>query len=232
MVDQYKYWNSFPTQIDECEFLKQVGRTVDGEPIPDSSVTIIVNDLVSKFDIGITDLLLDLCCGNGLITAEIASYCHHITAIDFSEPLIKIANGYFSRHNISYVIGDVRRLPDRIKRISFTKIVMNSCVQHFDINEIRLLFESLKGSASSSTPIFLTSIPDRLRLWNFYNTPERRAEYRRRMQDKTEAIGTWWSQQEFSHLAAICGYKARFFDQNPNLDTAHYRFDALLIPSK
>jgi len=231
VIDQYKYWNTFPGQIDESDFLRQVGRTVNGKPISRSSINLIVKDILFKLDIKITDCLLDLCCGNGLITAQLASHCNHITGVDFSAQLIRIANRHFVRENIIYETADVRELPDKLRRFPFTKILMNACIQHFEVNETRLVFESLQNSASSGAPILLTSIPDKLRLWDFYNTPERRAEYHLRIKDNTEAIGTWWTQQEFSALATSFGYTTQFFQQSSDLDTAHYRFDVLLNAS-
>ena len=231
MVDWYEYWNTAPGKAGERDFLKQVGRTVNGKPIPEGNVNLIVADVVSKLNLQETDSLLDLCCGNGLITAQLSPYCRHITAVDFSEQLIGIANHYFKCPNITYAIADVRQLPEKLCKKPVTKILMNCGIQHFAVNDVYQLFKNLKKKQSDRVPIFLTSIPDKGRLWNFYNTPERRDEYHRRIHDGTEAIGTWWYQAEFADMASSCGYTAECFQQNPDLDTAHYRFDALLYPS-
>lgn len=229
MFNWEEYWNALPRQVAETDFLQQVGRTVNGQPIPFVSLDIIADDIVSRLALGQSDHLLDMCCGNGLITARLSSYCGEITAVDFSESLIQIANKYFSKANVKYEIGDAKIFFSGYDNNGFTKILMNACVQHFEVNELQKMLTDMLRQKSLSK-IYLTSIPDKARLWNFYNTPERKADYEQRLKHGRDAIGTWWDRAEFKEMAESLCYKTICFDQPTTLDTAHYRFDALLMP--
>lgn len=224
-----EYWALLPKQVGENEFLQQVGRTVNGQPISLASLDVIFDDIVSRLQLCQSDHLLDMGCGNGLFTARLSASCRVITAVDFSEGLIQIANKYFSKANVRYQRADAKNFFSGSGNIRFTKMLMNACVQYFEMNELKKLLTNILNHKSLSR-IYLTSIPDKARLWDFYNTPERKSDYIRRMKHGSDAIGTWWDRHELNLMAESLGFKTACFDQPPDLDTAHYRFDALLIP--
>src|SRR6185312_6629477 len=49
----------------------------------------------SGLQIGKGDALLDLCCGNGALSDRIFAHCQGGLGVDFSEPLIAVAEKYF-----------------------------------------------------------------------------------------------------------------------------------------
>ena len=104
-MDWKSYWNQFPNQFAKEEFLKQVGKTVQGHPISEAQVSTLISDFAQKLELVSDDLVLDLCCGNGLITSIIASKCKDILGVDFSAPLIEIAQEYHQGVNASYIMN-------------------------------------------------------------------------------------------------------------------------------
>ena len=82
------YWNTFPNQFAKEDFIKQVGKTVQGKPITNEQLDKIILDIVQKLELKSDDRVLDLCCGNGMITYGMAQNCQSIVSVDFSEPLI------------------------------------------------------------------------------------------------------------------------------------------------
>jgi hypothetical protein len=72
--------------------------------------------------------------------------------------------------------------------------------------------------------LILTDVPDAARVFAFYDTPERQAEFRRRRAVDDEIIGTWWDRDELAAQLAAHGYEAEFAD-SPGAPYAHYRFD-------
>src|SRR5262247_3515231 len=102
-MDWKDFWNRFPTQFTKDEFLKQVAKTVRGEPIASVQFDNIILDLIQKLELNDNDDVLDLCCGNGLITSFIAEKCNSIVGIDFSNPMIEIAREYHSPNNTKYL---------------------------------------------------------------------------------------------------------------------------------
>lgn len=231
MKNWHRYWNSAPAGVPETEYLGQVGKTVHGRPVSEESLQRMAEDVVRGLALSAGDRLLDLCCGNGLLTTRWAEHCAQVTGVDFSEPLIRVARDRFSRPNVSYVQADVRRLPAEILRHSFSKICVYEALQNFKPEEAEQVLRALRGSESRAAPVYLASIPDRDRIWRFYDTEERRQEYRRRLEEGTEAIGTWWMKSDLADVASRAGYAIEFRDPHPMLHVAHYRFDALLRPS-
>ena len=90
MRNWHEYWNHAP-QVFERDPLRQVGKTVGGQPIDRDQLPVVVDSIVEQLNIGAGDTVLDLCCGNGILTYALARYCARIRGIDFSPPLIETA---------------------------------------------------------------------------------------------------------------------------------------------
>jgi cyclopropane fatty-acyl-phospholipid synthase-like methyltransferase len=230
LTDWYKYWNSAPAAMSERDYLSQVGKTVNGQPIAEVSLIAMVDDVVNALELNGKDSVLDLCCGNGVITYRCAQHCLKVAGVDFSEPLIRIARSHFERQNVEYILADIRQLPETVTRRPCSKVYMYEAIQHFSTEEVESLLHVLQQSDAREAPIFFASVPDNDRLWEFYNTPARRSEYHRRLREGTEAIGHWWTSDEMIELGQRCGYSVEIRSPNPILHVAHYRFDALFIP--
>ena len=86
MTDWLSYWNAQPLQADERDFLRQVGKTVNGVPVAWEEVDLIVEALRSGLQLNASDTVLDLCCGNGLITRRVAGACGTIIGVDTQNP--------------------------------------------------------------------------------------------------------------------------------------------------
>lgn len=210
--------------------LKQVGKTVNGTAITTAQVEALITDILSRLTINLNDKVLDLCCGNGVITHRCAAYCRSIAGVDYSEPLIQVARASFGGDNIGYSLGDVCDLPRGITSVTFDKIYMYEALQHLKPQDAQKMLLSLRQSASRNAPVLLASVPDEERLGAYYNTPDRWDEYLRRKAEGNEAIGHWWTKSTLASIAKECGYQPEFLGQHPILHTAHYRFDALLRP--
>ena len=230
MRDWRTYWNAVLPAATPEQLLRQVGKTVNGIPVTEESLDSIVESIVRALELTDDDALLDLCCGNGLLTFRSAQRCREVTAVDYSQPLIDTAKRFFTRHNITYTVADVTRLPEAILRRPYNKISMYEALQHFSTEEADELLRSLRGSASRDAPLFLGSVPDASRIWSYYDTPERRADYELRTREGLEAIGHWWNADQLRDLAARHGYAMKLTPSDARLYTSHYRFDVLLTP--
>lgn len=228
-MDWKKHFNQHPTLFKETEFLKQVGKTVSGQPITPAQFEAQISDICKGLNINNNDFILDMCCGNGIITAEISKICSAIIGIDFSEPLINNAGKYNKYENISYFCMSV--LDQNIKSLSskpFTKIYMYEALQHFEEDDLQKILELVLEISSSRPVIFIGGIPDIDKLWDFYDTDERREDYRRRKSQNQEAIGTWWNREYIADVCLQNGLECEFLSQSQILHSAHYRFDVHL----
>jgi len=226
--DWRAYWAHAVEKAGTRDLLRQVDRTVVGGLEPEEQIEILVKAVARALKLQHNDVLIDLCCGNGLVTARLSSLCRLIVGVDYSKDLIEIAKITNSASNITYVNRSVEDLlPLDLPPTGPTKICMNAGLQYFTGPMLHRLLVSLRGLARVDVELLFTAVPDAEKLERFYNTPERRAEYQRRSAAGNEAIGTWW---ERSHLISIfrqAGYNATAVDQDPTLLTAHYRFDVL-----
>ncbi len=228
-----KFWAQYPTKFDETDFLKQVEKTVSGQPISSAQFGAIILDIFAELEVDENDRILDMCCGNGVITAEIAKKCNSILGVDYSEPLIKIAKKYNQLKNVTYYHGSVldQNLKDFFER-PFTKIYMYEALQHFVEDDLSKLVTIIKQISTTDAIILLGSVPDKDKIWDFYNTEERREDYKIRKSNNEEAIGTWWDRKFIEDVCRQQGYDAVFFAQNKLLHSAHYRFDVRLTKIK
>lgn len=226
--DWRTFWNDAPL-VRDSNPLVQVGKTVGGAPVASHLISLIANSIVTALKLQSKDSVLELCCGNGLITFEVSKVCAEITAIDFSEPLIATARQHYARDNVRYIDGDALALIAQTEK-RFDKIFMHEALQHFAPDQVDNLLMRLARSASRNAPIFLGSIPDEERLRNFYNTPERYRQYLENVRQGLEPIGTWWRQDDIVVLASRHGYRSAVLKQDARLHTSHYRFDLLCEP--
>jgi SAM-dependent methyltransferase len=231
-MDWKKYWNETPNKFGETEFLRQLGKTVSGIPITPEQFSAQLADIRKALNINTNDLILDMCCGNGIITAQLSKVCLFIVGVDFSEPLISIAKKYNMPTNVQYYCmsaldPDIKFITDK----PFTKVYMYEALQHFEENDLVRLLMLIKEISVPDVVIFLGGIPDIDRIWDFYDTEERRLDYERRKKENREAIGTWWKQSIIHEASKQCGFESNVLIQNPLLHSAHYRFDVLLTKS-
>jgi len=228
MIDWREYWDEFPKGFTDGDFCRQVGRTANGGmPTPTREIETVIDEVVSLLDLGPQDHLLDLCCGNGLLTARFAEHCEEVVGVDFSEPMLRIAREHHAGSNIRYVEGSVLDL-DRCLDRRFDKICMVESLAYFGPDDLsRILHGVSAGNALHTTLLFSGVLNDEAK-WSFFNTPERRAVYEEQQKQGKEIMGRWWTRSEIDEIAARHGYKAEFSAQDARLNTAHYRFNLLM----
>lgn len=225
------YWNAATEVTELGDLLGQVGKTVGGTPITQSQLDTLVAQIAEGLQLTPTDGVLDLCCGNGVLTARIAVACREVLGVDYSAPLIRTAQRFHTRPNVRYLCQSVLDItPSALEGASpFDKVYLYEALQHFSPAQYGPLLDTIASVSSPRFIAYFGSIPDEDRLWQFYNTPERVAEYHRRIAEGREAIGTWWNRQYLASQAAAHGFACEFIDQDPSLHTAHYRFDMRLV---
>ena len=229
-MDWEKYWGTHPAKVDRKKYLEQVGKTVNGRPISARQLQRLISDISHNLELQAGDVLLDLCCGNGLITHCLAGECHKVVGVDYSEPLLTIARRDHQCENTTYLYASI--LDMDIEVISslgpFNKVLMYECLQHFDKRDLSTLLNIVLSLSMSEVLILIGSIPDEDRRGKFYNTPKRRITAFQKGLMGRDAIGTWWTQKEISRAAKERDLPCEYLEQSEELHTAHYRFDVRL----
>ncbi len=227
MVEWKTHWAEFPEGVGSTEYFKQVGKTQNGQPISPEQFEIILKSIENGLALKPTDTVLDLCCGNGLITSRIAAKSSAIVGVDFSEPLLRVANRdhcasnaqYFQRSALESLMVAGEDLP------LFDKVYMYEALQHFKRQDLGVILRNILEVSSHNVVVLLASIPDKSRLWKFYNTPRRRLDYVVRKIRGREAIGTWWTREYIEQTCQKLGLRCDYIQQEHSLYTSHYRFN-------
>ena len=206
--------------------LQQVGKTVHGKPVSEEQIDLIVNGICRNLRLDRRDSVLDLCCGNGLLTSKLAPIVDRITGIDYSQHLIEIANVHNTASNVTYICRNIIEL-DEMQFAHAGKILMYEALQHLSVQDCHDLAGMLRKTRRGTCAL-IASIPDRTKLGSYYDTQEKMDFYLRCERENRPHMGRWWFRQELTEIADAHGLSMRPLEQDPRLYTAYYRFDVLL----
>lgn len=205
--------------------LKQVGKTVHGVDVAPEQVQLIVNNIARALDLNASDTLVDLCCGNGVLTTQLARTAGAVIGVDFSSSLLEVARSISTPANVKYVQMDVTDLSESIIDRG-GKYSMYEALQHLSLDDLDRLLCRI-GARQGPTKLLVGGVPDRSCLRRFYVSDENYRFYQERQASGRPHLGRWWSQDEVVQAAARTGYDVKIVPQPSELYTSHYRFDAL-----
>ncbi|HZE89536.1 MAG TPA: class I SAM-dependent methyltransferase [Verrucomicrobiae bacterium] len=231
MTDWARHWEEFPLRFSRHDHLRQVGKTVAGEPISAGQFETLLDAIDRGLKLTPDDALLDLCCGNGLVTSRLAARCGETLGVDASAALIRVAEEDHARPNLRYRRLSALELP-RLSTSSggpFTKVLIYEALQHFAPRDLAALLAGIAGVAAPGARLFVGSIPDRARRSRFHDTPRRRLVATLKRLAGRDAIGTWWRRETVLGAVESTGWSGTLLDQPRALHTAHYRFDLLAV---
>jgi len=224
-----KFWIDYPARAENDEYLIQVGKTIEGVQITQKQFHAIVKNIDTHLNINNNDKVLDLCCGNGLISIEIAKNCREVVGIDYSEILINKAKEISQTSNVKYYQKDIRKL-NELKSINeniFTKVLWYEALAFFDGKDLYEILHFLINITTKDSLILIGSVLDYDRKWNFFNTFKRKFNYIFRIVilGQEVGLGKWWKRSEIEKICESLNLQCEFHYQNDILHTAHYRFD-------
>lgn len=207
-----------------------------------------------------TDHLLDLCCGNGLLTVQLAKQAKSVVGVDYSGVLLGQAARIASADNIQYLQGDARNLLNVLEGKCFNKVIISSAFQYFDNEMGQTVVDALSQIIRPNGKIVILDIPDRAQKLNhmlralvrvivpnrtknsdrsnkrFQNLSSRihylarNAVHLISLKTGQDGLGWWWYRQELIGLAAKSGLDCQCHDVPSDSPMTHYRFDAILSP--
>src|SRR3989304_2454779 len=161
--------------------LKMVDMTLNGKEVDLAQVDLRVKAITQNLSLHKNDVLLDICCGNGLLTDKLAGSVTHICGVDFSEGLIDVAKGKNRHANISYELGDITKI-DLYKYPSINKISVYAGLQYITFEEFKSFLNKIV-SHNKPLLVYCANVPDKEKLWNYYDTNEKKAFYLKREEE-------------------------------------------------
>lgn len=225
--EKFTFYKDYPKTCSPDDFWGQVKRTVNGTPVSQDQIDMIVDAVVAGLELNRNDTLLDLCCGNGALSTLLFKHCKGGLGVDFSEYLISIANKYFADPpNQTYILQDVVGFcenpitPDR-----FSKMVCYGSFSYLEKDSAEKLLFLLKNNFPNLLRVFIGNYPDKDLLAEFYCGRPFAPGIEN---DPDSPIGIWRTQEEFVSLAERCGWQATFHKMPSQYYAAHYRYDVIL----
>jgi len=194
--------------------------------VDSGQVELIVEHIRRTLRLVKSDYLLDLGCGNGLLTVRLTDFVSKALGLDFTEELLMYAREFNSSKNLDYRLVDLKTIADYALPVA-NKFSMYEVVQHLEVDDLEAMIGVL-GRRSSDAALFLGGIPDRERLRSFYDTEEKYSFYLEREKAGAPHLGRWWLEEEVQEVGTRAGWLVQRIEQPASLYTSHYRFDALL----
>lgn len=225
MSDFWKAYYEERVQAYPDDLCKQVIKTVNNQSLGEELLQLMADNVVKLLGLNIADSVLDLCCGNGLITQRIADRTGQVLGIDYSDALIAVAERSNQACNVSYRVGDATQL-DSDWLTGIKKCYMHESLAHFNPETLKSILGNLRENGI--TQVLFAGVPDRERIWDYYNTDEKKAYYWQCEQAQRPHMGRWWNKSELHVMADNMGCEVEFYGEPEALPTSYYRFICLM----
>lgn len=218
------YWNSVAENSSQ---LMQVQR----DAISESQMGLIEKHICSVLNLQPEDALLDVCCGNGIITKRLARHCKQVVGVDFSEKLITAAQEHNESMNVRFIEEDATQL-SRSLDFKFDKILLYFSFQYLNSTQGALVISEMKSLLKPGGKILIGDIPDQKKFWVYYDSFLKRVFYFKQWLVRQPKMGKFWSEKEMNALAAKNYFQGIYLTQDSALPHAHYRFDYVMTFDK
>lgn len=209
------------------DFLGQTRRTVQGVPVSEDQIQMIVAAIKSGLRFRPDDVLLELACGNGALSRFLFDSCQDYLGVDLSEYLISVAQKNFEAlpHYRFSVKGGTEYVRHEPQPERFTKALCYAGFQYFPDGDASEILISLFNKFKNVQTMFIGNLPDRDRAKEFYKNRQPSSE---ELSDCCTAIGIWRTRAEFEKLAGNAGWKVKFSNMPAEFNGSYYRYDAAL----
>jgi len=193
------------------------------------STLLTVNHILRVLDIKNSDAVLDVCCGNGIITQQIAKKCDSIVGVDLSEMLLNVAKRDYKDMNSLFVNCSALEMSEHVQPNSFDKIYLQFSFQYFDKwkEGEKVITEMLK-CLKPDGKIFIGDITEHKNKHKLYDTPLKKIFYYKQKFQGRNRMGKFWKAAELDAIAQKLNVKGTYLEQSKELPYAHYRFDYLI----
>lgn len=226
--DKYSFYKEHPKTCDPKDFWGQVKRTVNGKPVSQQQIDMIVDASVSGLNLIDSDVLLDICCGNGALTDLLFEQCNGGLGVDFSEYLISVAKSNFASGKLrQYVLSDVVDFclaPSNSQR--FTKALCYGSFSYLEDHQAKKILQALYENFPNIERIFIGNLPDRNLIKQFFGDNKMEAGIEHKADS---AIGIWRTKEEFLSIVRNDCWKVEFSTMPESYYASHYRYDVTLI---
>ena len=225
--ERFALYKEHPKTCAPDDFWGQVKRTVNGKPVSEDQIQMILDAVTAGLGLTSEDFILDLCCGNGALSTRLFTQCLGGLGVDFSEALIKVAKANFEqlpdhRFIMDDVVDHVGAEPEPEK---FTKILCYGSFAYLEAHRAEEMLSICHERFTNAATLYIGNLPDKDQMNAFFT--ER--AYEEGIEDEPDsAIGIWRTQEEFRALAARTGWNIAFSTMPSHFYASRYRYDVKL----
>jgi len=223
VINWKDFWDEKARHADPHQ---QVGRSLN-EAAPEARLDAIADDIARKLSLQETDTLLDVCCGNGVLTRHLASRCRHVTGVDLSP--VQVGNARSDQPaNVTFREGNAMRLEASVRE-AFDKILCYFSFQYFDTYQKgRRVVHAMNERLRPDGCILLGDVPDAARRWQYYTSYWSRFRHFLARMRGTNRMGKFWHREELARICDEIEADGTLLSQPDSFLHAHYRFDYLI----
>lgn len=220
-----RFWSEYQTDVANNDEQSQVLRTRNRQPIDQRKWEMTLDIVSQQLELQHDDTLLDLCCGNGLFTAAFAPRIAVVEAVDIS-PVLTGRLAARSLPNVSVITSDMR--DTQFAQQSFSKVLWYAGIQYIDESDIVAMVRRIRGWMKPGGILMIGDIPDRAKLWDYFNDDTRRAAYFDGLAQRKPVIGSWLDARWMERLCLASGFvSAEAVLQHEELIYADFRYDLI-----
>lgn len=221
-----RFWEEQAAKSTSEDPQVQVLRTLNKDPIDAKTWEGTLEAIFEQLDLKAEDIVLDLCCGNGLISKELALRSKSVTAVDLSSKLLdQIDTSAFP--NIIKLQKNVLSLD--LPRETFNKILIYAGIQYFSPIETIQVLQQAEHWLLPGGLLYLGDIPDQKKLWAFFNNKEREYAYFTGLKDNKPIVGEWFDTVFLEKLGSYAGFsKVEKIKQPAEMIYSFFRYDMKL----
>jgi cyclopropane fatty-acyl-phospholipid synthase-like methyltransferase len=220
-----RFWSEYQTDVADKDEQSQVLRTRNKQPINQRKWEITLDIVSQQLELQPDDTLLDLCCGNGLFSAAFAPRIAGVEAVDIS-PVLTGRLEARGLHNVRVLTSDMRDA--QFAQQSFSKVLWYAGIQYIDESDIVAMVLRIRGWMKPGGILIIGDIPDRAKLWDYFNDDTRRAAYFDGLEQRKPIIGSWLDAGWIERLCLASGFaSAKTVPQHEELIYADFRYDLI-----
>lgn len=220
-------YKEYPKTVGRDDLWGQVRRTVNGKPVSDEQIAMIIAAIRNGLQLRADDVVLDLACGNAALASYLFDDCASLTGVDFSEYLVEVAKSRFViPGKTDFLLDDATHYVENEPEAGrFTKVLCYGSYSFFPEPDAVRVLRGLNRRFVQTSRVFIGNLPDAERASRFY---PRGKDYAPEMKDHAAQIGIWRSEAELRALASETGWRLEIALMPPEFYAAHYQFDAIL----
>ena len=219
-------YQEYPKTLARDDFWGQGRRTIMGRRISEEEVKLVVDHIRRQLGVQPNDVLLDLGCGNGALSARLFDNCAGYAGADLSAYLIEVSKEFFERpphflffHSDVVEFAELVGEPER-----FTKGLCFALLQYMPLQRVAALLQILWDRFPNLHRVVVGNLPNREKAHLFFTDGYGESD----LEQHESQIGKWWSTDEIGRFASSFGWEVAFSRMSEGVFNAKYRFDAIL----